>query len=251
MLGRVGSDGYADVLLNALGAAGVDTTSVLSSPGASGLAFITVDSAGQNMIVVSPGANAHLSPDDVAALQLARADVLLTQLESPLPTLIKAAELARAAGVRVLLNAAPVRDLSDDFLRLLHTLIVNEGEAEQLSGVEVRDPDTAHQAGKRLLERGAEHVVVTLGAQGAVWCSAEASGYLAAHAVDAVDTTAAGDAFCGALAAQLSAGAALPEAAAFANAAGALATTKAGAQPSLPLRAEIETLLREAQDSER
>lgn len=241
MLGRIGRDSYGAQLRAALEGSGVEVGALLETSGPSGTAFITVDRQGENTIVVSPGANRRLAPCDVTADHFGGVGVLLLQLESPLETVARATELATERGVVVILNAAPVAPLEDALLERLSLLVVNEGEAAALAGLSGTEGTAA--AAERLQERGAEAVVVTLGGEGALWRTPQGGGSLAAHPVEVVDTTAAGDAFCGALAARLAQGESLEAALHFANAAGALAVTRPGAQPSLPTRAETEKFL--------
>ena len=248
MLGLVGSDAYGDALREALREAGVDTERVRTVEGPSGVALITVDADGQNMIVVSPGANGKLSPKDFEEGMLDGAALVVMQLEIPLPTVQTVAEAAAARSVPVLLNPAPAQPLSDGFLSKIGYLVVNEGEAALLSGSSVTDAESALAAARSLRERGAQTVVVTLGARGLVWSSDDGEGKLEPHNVKAIDTTAAGDAFCGAFAVALAEEKGLEPALRFANTAGALATTKEGAQPSLPTREEIEGLLEGSPD---
>ena len=242
MLGRVGTDDYGRGLKEALETAGVGIHFVSEVDGSSGLAFITVDAVGENMIVVSSGANRRLKPGDLKDEHFEDVAMLLMQLESPLETVARAAELARARGVPTILNAAPARDLPAELLKNLSYLVVNEGEAAFLADMKVTNVSSAQAAGRKLLEQGVGNVIVTLGSNGVAWVG-ESEGHLSARNVPVVDTTAAGDAFCGALAVKLAEGAILEEAVTFANVAGALATTKKGAQPSLPSREAIENLL--------
>lgn len=245
MLGRVGTDGYGEELRTALAKVGVNTDLVESVEGSSGLALITVDEAGQNIIVVSPGANRQLSPNDIEERHFEGVKLVLMQLEIPLETVTKVARLAHEQNIPVALNAAPAQELSKELLQNLSYLIVNEGEAaflsRQLRSSKSADSDELDVA--PLLEAGVGAVIVTLGGEGVTWQSDGEKVTIKAHSVEVVDTTAAGDAFCGALAVRLAEDVTLEEAIAFANAAGALATTKAGAQPSLPERGEIERLL--------
>ena len=244
MLGRVGTDGYGEKLRTALADAGVATDLVETVEGPSGLALITVDEAGQNIIVVSSGANRQLSPEDVKEEHLEGIKLILMQLETPLDTVTKVTELAHTQDIPVALNAAPAQKLPKTLLQNLSYLIVNEGEAAFLSRQLGADSGEGVDV-TPLLGAGVGAVVVTLGGEGVTWKSGD-EGTLKAHDVRVIDTTAAGDAFCGALAVRLAEGAPLKEAVMFANAAGALATTRAGAQPSLPERGEIQGLLESA-----
>jgi ribokinase len=200
-----------------------------------------------------PRANGRLEPSDVAraAGAIEEAAVLLLQLETPLETAISAARLARGAGRTVVLNPAPVpppaagREGADlaELLRLTDVLVPNETEARQLTGVAAGTSEGAVRAGRALVDAGSRAVVITLGARGALLVGAGREEPVPPFDVHVVDTTAAGDAFCGALAVALAEGQSLPAAASFASAAGALAVTVAGAGPSLPRRQEIERLL--------
>jgi ribokinase len=238
MIGLVGDDDFGRQLRENLVANHVNDVHVGTWDGPTGLAFITVDGQGQNMIVVSVGANAQLTPDHVPLDILRGAVLVMLQLEVPLETVEHVIEGCAVMKVPVLLNPAPAQPLSDAILRRVHYLVLNETEAALLTGL--FDPPKALQ---RLLERGATVVIITLGERGLIWATRETSGSLPARKVKVVDTTGAGDAFCGALAARLADGVPLPEALQFANAAGALAVTRQGAQPSLPTLAEIETML--------
>ena len=242
MLGKLGKDAHGKRLRDSLELASVDTNLVSEVDTPSGVAFITVDSQAQNMIVVSSGANRQLRPEDIHALSFEGIELILTQLESPLDTVEALATAAHQNRVPILLNAAPANDLSAELLSKLDYLVVNEGEAELLSEISVSDKKSAKEAAKKLTDKGVSNVIVTLGGNGLVWAG-ESESELEAHKVKVVDTTAAGDAFCGALAAHLSRGMSLTEALSFANAAGALATTKLGAQPSLPSQDDIETIM--------
>jgi len=246
MVGRIGGDTFADSLLRNLAADGIDHTYVTRDPeAATGVALIVVDDAGENSIVVASGANACFSPADVEAAEeaFARADVLLLQLESPLETVQRAAELARAHGAKVLLNPAPAQALPDALLSLVDALIPNETEAALLTDRAVRSQADAREAAEALLASGVETVIITLGERGALLAQGRGVTLVPAFSVDAVDTTAAGDAFVGSFAVALAEGRPLEEAVRWGNAAGALATTKMGAQPSLPTREALERLL--------
>ncbi|ADI13842.1 ribokinase [Truepera radiovictrix] len=244
MVGRVGRDAYGDPLAHRLAAEGIDLGFLEQTDDKTGVAFITVDEAGQNSIIVAPGANAALRPEDLTERVFEGAEVVLVQLEIPLKTALRAAALGRAAGARVLLNLAPAQALSAAQLGDVDLLLVNEHEAATLLGA----PEVLGDLGAALagLRRFVPAVVLTLGGRGAAWAGPEGSGLEPAHRVRVVDTTAAGDAFAGALAAELARGATLEAAVRYAGAAGALAVSRSGAQPSLPTREEAERLLRGA-----
>jgi ribokinase len=246
MVGRVGRDAFAESLLNNLAAAGVDHTFVVHDPeAATGVALIAVDDAGQNSIIVASGANVRLSPADVdgAEAAIAGADALLLQLESPLETVTRAAKVAHAHGVPVILNPAPARSLPGALLALVDVLIPNESETALLTGLPVGDPAEAEAAATALRELGVGTVILTLGERGALLAREDGAEYFPAFEVTPVDTTAAGDAFVGGFAVALAEGRSLAEAVQWGNGAGALATTRLGAQPSLPTRQDLEGLL--------
>lgn len=242
MVGRVGEDVQGPALVRNLRETGVDAGHVAAVTGApSGAAFITVTPDGENAIVVSPGANRSLGPEDVeaAAKGLRGCRVLVAQLEVEVAAVERAASIVTGSGGRFLLNLAPPRRVPGSLLGMCDPLVVNEHEAAFLLGKETADPE---QAARQLLGRGPSSVVVTLGAEGAVFASARATERFSAPEVEAVDTTGAGDAFVGALAARLSAGSPLAEAVPYAVRAGAAAVVHAGAQGSLPTPGEVESL---------
>lgn len=251
VVARVGDDGPGQFTRDAFRAAGLDLTWVsVDSEAATGVALILVDKVGQNMISVASGANLRLSVDDVrrALPAFATAQVLVTQLEIPLDTTRAALSLARAHRLTTILNPAPARPISDDIIALADWLTPNELEATALTGSVVCDPSTAVEAGQNLLRRGARNVVITLGAQGAVLVTSTETAVLPAFRVAAVDTTAAGDAFTAGLAVSLGLGKSARDCVIFASAAGALATTRAGAQPSLPCGADVLALISAGSD---
>jgi ribokinase len=248
-IARVGRDGFGAQALAGFRRDGLDVRHVRRDPEApSGVALIFVAADGQNSIGVAGGANANLSVADVqrARRAFANASAVLLQLETPLATVDAAAALAAGCGARVILNPAPARELPDALLRRVSVLTPNELEAETLTGVKVRDARSAKKAARRLLEHGVEAVVITLGARGAWVATAAGDKHVPGFRVRAVDTTAAGDVFNGALAVALGEGRSLLDAVRFANAAAAISVTRLGAQPSAPKRAEIERLLRRA-----
>jgi ribokinase len=246
MVGRVGRDAFAGPLLDNLTAAKVDHTFVTQDPEAgTSVALIVVDDAGQNSIVVASGANIRLLSADVDAAEaiVATADVLLLQLESPLETVTRAAEMACAHKVAVILNPAPARPLPASLLSLVDVLIPNESETALLTGMSVSTQAEVEAAALALQESDVDTVILTLGERGALLAREGETELFPAFDVTPVDTTAAGDAFVGGFAVALAEGRSLAEAVCWGNAAGALAATQLGAQPSLPTRQALETLL--------
>ncbi|MEU7180938.1 MULTISPECIES: ribokinase [Streptomyces] len=240
LLARVGGDAYGELLLAAQRAAGTDVAPVIVDGAArTGTAMIIVGPDGDNSIVVSPGANAALTPQDVAAAAdiIAGSAVLSLQLEIPMETVRAAAASAAAAGTRVVLNPSPAPEsLAPELLAAADPLVVNEHEARQLSGRADGEPgEWAHA----LRDQGARSVVITLGGDGALVLDASGIGEIPGVRVEAVDTTGAGDAFTGALATRLARGDGLADAARFAVRVGAAAVTKPGAQPSYPTLDEL------------
>lgn len=246
-VGRVGSDVFGTSLRENLASCGVNTDHLIEDDGPSGIAMIIVNDAGQNSIVVALGANGEVRPDDLsqAADLFGAADFLLVQLEIPLETVEAALDMARAAGVRSVLDAGPPRKLPLELMRKADIVSPNETETAALTGVEVVDLATAREAAKKLLDDGVETVVLKLGEQGAFVATRDLDEHVPAYRVDAVDTTAAGDAFTAALAVALADGDDLVDALRFANAAGAVAVTRFGAQPSMPTRDEVERFIAE------
>lgn len=245
MIGAVGSDDAGTWLRSIVEAEGIEAAAIVTAEGPSGTALIEVDSNGMNRIVVIPGANAALTADHVAASIESMEDVavVLTQGEVPLDAITAAMAAGRARGARTILNPAPVRDYPESLLALVDFIVPNEHEAAHLTGLPTASLVDANEAAEHFTSKGVPHAIITRGARGAVWMSPSGSGSVAAYRVSPVDTVAAGDAFCGGLAAALAAGETLAESLRWASAAGALATTIAGAVPSLPSRAEVERLL--------
>ncbi|MGP3922936.1 ribokinase [Streptomyces sp. 8N616] len=243
LLARVGDDAHGRLLLESLRAAGVGTAGVMTGGAPTGVALITVDPAGDNSIVVSPGANTRLTPGDVtdAGALLAAARVVSLQLEIPPATVAAAVRAARAAGTRVVLNPSPPAPLPAAVLAACDPLVANEHEARFLlrghAAAAASEPEAWASA---LLERGPRSVVVTLGAGGALVAGRDGEALrVPSPPVEAVDTTGAGDAFTGALAWRLAAGDGLEEAVRFAVRVGAAAVTRAGAQESFPAAEEV------------
>jgi ribokinase len=212
-----------------------------------GVAVIALDDAGQNSIILAPGANKRWAEGDIEAAEetLASAAVLLLQLEIPLAVVERAVGMARSHGVTTILNPAPARPLPPTLLSQIDYLVPNESEAALLTGVDITDIDSAMHAAEKIRDQGVKVVLVTLGGRGCVLVGDSQRLHVPAFPVEVVDTTAAGDAFVGGLAVALAEGRSLLEAVRFSSGAGALATTRLGAQPSLPHRPELENFLRE------
>lgn len=239
---KLGKDPYGDRALAGFQADGIRVDWVLRDPQApSGVALIMVEQGGENLIAVAPGANSRLTPEDLrkCAGAFAGARVGLCQLEIPVDTVLEAARQARSAGASFVLNPAPPQPIPAELWDLVDVLTPNEHEAAVLTGREVRDRHSALEAARRLQSWGAKAVVVTLGEAGCLLLDEAGWEEIPAPQVTAVNTTAAGDAFNGALAAALAQGKSLREAARAANRVAALSVTRWGAQPSLPRAEEL------------
>jgi ribokinase len=244
--GCVGDDVFGGMMKDNLADAGVQTDFVREASGLeSGAALIMVDQLGGNILSVAPGANRRVSPEMVRSLSgvIAGAALIMLQNEIPMESAHVAVDIACENGAPVMLNLAPVGPFDRARLLKLTYLVVNETEAEALCGFAVAGESKVAQAAEWLRGQGVRTVIITLGAQGAYIAGPEFCGVVPAFPVSAVDTTAAGDTFCGALAAALVEGQSLASAARFASAAAALCVTRLGAQASIPARAEIEALL--------
>lgn len=209
----------------------------------SGVALITIDKDAENCIVVASGANMYLSPADIdiASEEIRKADVLLMQLESPIETVAYAAKMAAEAGVPVILNPAPApaEPLSEELLKNLYLITPNRSEASRISGIEVKDMESAYRAAKAILNMGPKNVIITLGSEGSLLDDGSMPMRVEALKVEAVDTTAAGDTYNGVLASVIAEGRSLIEAIREANVAAAISVTRMGAQPAAPTRTEI------------
>lgn len=240
---KVGDDTFGETSLAGYAAEGIDTSyAVRTGDAPSGVALITVDGAAENCIVVAPGANARLSAADIEAAEelIAGAAIVLMQMEIPIQTIGRVVALASRHGVKVVLNPAPAAPIPDEFYPSLYLITPNRTEAESLSGVHIVDAESAARAAAVLAGKGVRNVVITLGADGAFVRDGESSRLVPAQRVAAVDTTAAGDTFNGALCVALVEGSSLADAVAFATRASAIAVTRMGAQTSVPTRAEVE-----------
>lgn len=245
-VGCVGDDAFGQVLLDSLTKSGVDINNIRTVKELpTGTATIIVEKNGENRIIIVPGANAQVGMNDVeAALPLIKsAKIVLLQFEIPLDTVFRTIHYASQWGCKVILNAAPAYDIPSDLYQKIDFIIINENEAAFLSSIKVTDGDSAIRAARILLEKGVKNVIVTLGEQGAVLVMPDEHLYAPAIPVKVIDTTAAGDSFVGAFAAALVNGSDLKSAVQYAVAAGCLAVTKLGAQPSIPTRQEIKNFL--------
>lgn len=246
LVGRIGVDAPGDTLLAALVAEGVDVSFLTRDPHAqTGTALVMVGRAGEKQILAAPGANRQLEVADIhrAAEALATARVLLAQLKIPLKSVVEAIGIARKRGARIVIDPAPAIPLPSEFLRLVDVIRPNSSEARVLTGIEVVNRTSARAAAEQLLARGAGAVAVQAGDEGNLLAWSGGERFLPRIPVNSVDATGAGDAFAAALAVRLAEGAPLPDAACFANAAAALATTQLGAQAALPSRASVLQLL--------
>ena len=254
MLGAVGEDTFAEVLVENLRSAGVNTDAVIhKKDSTSGIALIGIDDAsGENFIIVSGGANRKFSPQDVLNAEdvIKSADILICQLEIPMESVTAALRLAKKHHVKTVLNAAPMTTLTDKLLQLVDYLIVNETEAAQLSGLDIEELEHIEQASAILLGKGIGCIVLTMGAKGAHIVDQEHRVYVPAYPVKAIDTVGAGDAFVGAFAAAIARDESLTEALKFGNAVGALATTKLGAQSGSPTAEEVQRFLQKFSNKE-
>jgi ribokinase len=241
-VGKIGDDIFGKQAVQQLEDEGINVNFVAVDPeNPSGVAMITVDRKAENTIVVAPGSNGTLSPEDFnkALSELHDAEFVLMQLEIPIPTVEYVARIEVQKQKKVILNPAPAAELSDELLQNLYIITPNETEAELLTQIKVSDEKSALKAAEALHEKGVEIVIITMGAAGAFLLINGESEIIQSPKVEAVDTTAAGDTFNGALAVALSEGKTIQESIAFANKAAAISVTRIGAQSSVPYRNEI------------
>lgn len=241
-ISKVGNDVFGKQSSQLLDDEGINTFYMLSDDELpSGVALITVDELGENSIVVASGANGNFFPCDLedALDEIAKAEIVLMQLEIPLETVHYVAKYAASKGVQVILNPAPANTLCPELLSYIDLITPNQLEAEMISGIKVRNINDAQKAAKAIYKMGVKNIVITLGALGAVICQEGKIQMVAAPKVEAIDTTAAGDVFCGALAVGLSEGRTLQESVQFACKVAAISVTKLGAQSSIPYRNEF------------
>lgn len=224
---------------------GIDTSMMkFSKENPTGTALIYVADDGENCIAVAPGANNDISPEDMdaAEAEIAKADYLLLQLEIPMATVQRAVELAHKHGVKAIINPAPMAAIPSETLSKLYAITPNETEAEKLTGVKISSEEDAYKAAEALLAMGVQNAIITLGSTGSILCNAQERFLVPARKVKAVDTTAAGDVYNGALVAALSEGKAFRDAMCFATLASSISVTRLGAQPSVPARSEVNEL---------
>lgn len=247
-IAKVGDDIFGESAVNGFVADKINVDYIYTDPQfPSGVAQIFVADDGENCIAVASGANARLSVDDIANANavIRSADILLTQLETPLETILEAVKIAQENNLTIILNPAPAQTLPDILLSKLCVITPNETEAEILTGIKVVDEESAALASKVLKSKGVDSIIITLGSKGAFVDCGEGKFMVDGFEVEAIDTTGAGDTFNGVLAVALSEKKTFKEAVKFANAAAALSVTKLGAQPSVPSLNEIKEFLKQ------
>ena len=242
MIGKVGEDGFGQTLINSLKNDKVDTTYIQTAKGATGVALITVDKNAQNSIVVSPGANFEVKEDDIDnnIEAIKNSDIVVLQLETPLNTIKYALNKAKELNKYTILNPAPAVKLDDEIIKNVDLLTPNETELEIISGVSIETEEDIQKAAQIMIEKGVKELIVTLGSKGSLYINKEKSMFKKAYKVEAVDTTAAGDSYTGALAVALSQDKNIEDAMDFASKVGALSVLKEGAQSSLPILEDVE-----------
>ena len=246
MVGRLGDDLFGNQFLDKFSDEKINTDFVIQDKNnGTGVGMPLIDASGDNSIVIIPRANTALSAKNInqGYEAIANSDILLLQLEVPIEASQRAAEIAKENSTIVILNPAPAKEIPDTLLDLVDILTPNESETEILSGISATTEKEAKEAACILMDKGVETVILTLGSRGSLLLTATVESFFPANQVDVVDTTAAGDAFCGALAASLANGSTIEEAVKTGNAAGALAVTKLGAEPSLPKKADLDRFL--------
>ncbi len=247
MVGCVGADGFGATLIENLKQNKVDARHVMrDGSAATGTAIIVVDSNGENSIILSPGANAKVSEHDIEPAVLAGAKLLLLQFEIPMEAVLYSARLAREKKVRVILNPAPAREIPNELLKIADYVLPNETELSSLTKKRITDKASLEDAAHELISRGAANVIVTLGEKGALIMGKHSKSYVPSYKVKPVDTTGAGDAFIGGMAYALVHRKSVKDAVKYGCACGALATTKFGAQPSLPTAEDVKEFLKSA-----
>lgn len=250
MIGRIGDDSFGEILKNSMHNSGVDTKFVkISKNQSTGIALIMVDDKGENMITFVPGANGDIIPSDIKSAEngIKNSDIFLAQLEVSYDAIFEAVKIAHNNNVRVIIDPAPVPDIDfpSTFWEKVSIITPNEIEAKGLTGIDVTDIESAKKAGEIFLSWGINDVIVKLGAKGCVLVNSSGYNYIEPVKVNSIDSTAAGDVFAGALSFSLSKGNDIIKALKFANYAGALSTTKHGAQPGAPTYSELMNFIKE------
>lgn len=241
MIGKVGEDGFGQTLINSLKNDKVDTTYIQTTKGSTGVALITVDKNAQNSIVVLPGANFEVKEEDIDnnIKAIENSDIVVLQLETPLNTIKYALNKAKELNKYTILNPAPAVKLDDEIIKNVDLLTPNETELEIISGVSIETEEDIQKAAQIMIEKGVKELIVTLGSKGSLYINKEKSMFKKAYKVEAVDTTAAGDSYTGALAVALSQDKGIEDAMDFASKVGALSVLKEGAQSSLPTLEDV------------
>jgi len=241
-IAKIGNDIFGKQAVELLKKEGINTSYILEDPDhPSGIALITVDRQGENCIVVASGSNANLRQGDIQKVKeiIQQAGIVLLQLEIPQPSVEYVVQIAAAAGAKVILNPAPARTLPDELLGRLSIITPNETETEILTGIKIKDEESAERAAIKLREKGVDTVIITMGSRGAFVFNDDVCEMIPAPAVQAIDTTAAGDVFNGALSVALSENKSIYEAVFYACSAASISVTRRGAQASAPFRNEI------------
>lgn len=242
MIGKVGNDGFGQTLINALKNDNVCTDYIKIESCSTGVALITVDKNAENCIVVAPGANFKLTPNDIDENieAIINSDIVVVQLETPLDTIKYALKKAKELGKYTILNPAPAVVLEDELIENVDLLTPNETELEIISGVEINCEEDIQLAAKKMIQKGVKELIVTLGSKGSLYINKEKSMFKKAYKVEAIDTTAAGDSYTGALSVAVANNKNIEEAMDFASKVGALSVMKEGAQSSLPTLKDVE-----------
>ncbi|RDY27206.1 ribokinase [Romboutsia weinsteinii] len=246
MIGKVGNDGFGQALINALKSDNVNTKYVHTEEGPTGVAMITVDKNAENSIVVAPGANFKVHEIDIDnnIEAVKESDIIVLQLETPINTINYALKKSKELGKYTILNPAPAVKLDDEIISNVDLLTPNESELEILSGVEIKCEEDIQKAAKVMIEKGVKELIVTLGSKGSLYINKERTIFKDSYKVDAVDTTAAGDSYTGALSVAFANDKNIEEAMDFASKVGALSVMKEGAQSSLPTLEDVENFRR-------
>ena len=242
MIGKVGNDGFGQTLLNALNNDNVNTEYINKDDVSTGVAMITVDKNAENSIVVAPGANFKVDKEyiDQSIEGIKNSDIVVLQLETPIDTIKYALSKSKELGKYTILNPAPAVKLEDDIICNVDLLTPNETELEILSGVEIKNEYDIQKAAQMMIDKGVKELIVTLGSKGSLYINKETSMFKNAYKVEAIDTTAAGDSYTGALAVAFANGKNIEDAMDFASKVGALSVQKEGAQSSLPTLEDVE-----------